>query len=114
MKKILILFFLSVLSILIVTGCGKKETTDIEPEKNKPEYPDVAIIKKHPTAPLDVITCYQDSENNEACFGSEIGLYVEYKNEQLTINDALKQKLITLDDVKKSYKKFIDELSSES
>lgn len=97
-----ILCYLFLLSILVLTGCDKDETS----------FSNAAVIKRDSCAPMDVVTCYHDLDNNEECFGAEICLYVEYKNERLTINDALKQKLITLQDVNESYNTFLDELRS--
>lgn len=90
MKKILGVFTFGIM-MLILTGCNES--------KNK------AIIKSD-GAKLDVITCYKDSKGNEKCFGSELGLYVEYQNKRLTIEDALNQNLITLDDVEKAFDKY--------
>ncbi len=78
--------------MFILTGCNES--------KNK------AIIKSD-GARLDVITCYKDSKGNEKCFGSELGLYAEYQNKRLTIEDALNQNLITLDDVQEAYDKIV-------
>lgn len=96
MKKILKIS-IYIIFVLIITSCDVNKK-----KKNK------AIIKSIGGG-LSVVTCYQDSKGNERCVAEDIGLYVEYKNEELTINDALKQNLITLDDVEEAYKKYTNQ-----
>lgn len=97
-KKHIILSILFSL-VLFITGCNNENV----------QQP----IIMSTGAPLDVVTCFRDYNNNEKCFGYDISLYVEYKSNQITINDALEQKLITLDDIDRAYQKFEEELDIE-
>lgn len=92
-----------VLELAFITGCNN---TNNNSNNNS------AVIKRDDCAPLDVITCYTDSNNKQECVGSELCLYVEYNNNRMDINEALKQKLVTLDDVKKAYNQFYESLKN--
>lgn len=92
---------LIVLGIIFITGCEKSNINHN------------AVIKRDNCAPLDAITCYTDSNNKQECVGSELCLYVEYNNSRLDVNEALKQKLITLEDVKKAYNQFYESLKDQ-
>lgn len=100
MRKVL--FYLSLFSILVVNGCEKGEIADLD-----------APIIKADCIPLEIVTCYRDDNDNEECFGEDICLYVEYKKERITVEEALQQKLITLNELKESRHRLMEELGLE-
>lgn len=100
-----------VISMLLIFGIVGCKNNDIE-DKPKEPVEEKPIVSRYPAAPLSIVTCYKDNQDNEKCFGSEIGLYVKYKGEEIQINDALKQELVTLKEVEKAYNDYMDDLKN--
>lgn len=95
MKKKFI-YIITILLAILITGCNKNDIVitrkQCEPNKNQ--------------------VCYYDKDNNEKCFDSDLCLYVNYNDNRLEINEALKNNLITLNELEEKYNEFKEELKN--
>ena len=86
-KKNIIAF---IILLLFIVGCDKNDNSSLIKTKG------VGIGKE---------ICYTDSKK-EQCYENDLKLYVEYDNKELEIEDALKENLINLKDIKRAYNKY--------
>lgn len=81
-----------ILLIIIITGCDglyKREK-----------------VIKHQKFGLDVITCYENINGVKNCYGTDLGLYVEYNNQRIAIEEALKLNIVDLEEIRKIYNQY--------
>ena len=87
-KKNIIAF---IILLLFIVGCDKNDNSSLIKTKG------VGIGKE---------ICYTDSKEKQQCYENNLKLYVEYDNKEMEIEEALKENLITLKDIKRAYNKY--------